>query len=195
MSYQHQLAVTNNHRSTWNALNNRYIPFSASRLTSISKTNEEDDLLRDEKGMTRLHHFCQDNHIWLAKSFLERRSSELITKILTIEDLKGQLSLRYAVINGSRNFVELLLDNFKLESTVLVAYQDFERRTPLHTAAQNGHVDLIKPIVYAHVNPAKYLNMQNKNSLTARDLAWKCGKNTATAELARLEQPANIIKE
>ena len=123
VSQQHQLAVTNNYRSTRNAVNKRYIPSPVShRLTSIPKMNEEDDLFQDEKGMTQLHHFCEDDSHWLVTSFLDRRSSEFLAKISTLEDSKGQLPLRNAASNGSRNLVKLLLDNFKLEYTVLVAY-------------------------------------------------------------------------
>lgn len=150
-------------------------------------TKNQQDLQQDVQGMTELHHLCKANKIWHVKSFLDRRTSDFVARILTCEDHKGRLPLHYAAETGSKDLVDFLLDSFKLDPTVLVATQDSMKRTPLHIAADNDHDKLIKLLVFAHKGSAEYLQMRDQNSMTALDLARRRGtKGTKTTlELER----------
>ena len=159
------------------------------QLTDKSKSKEEEDLQSDEQGMTKLHRLCKTGHVWRVQSFLERRSPEFVSKILTCKDKKDRLPLHYVACNGRRDLVELLLGNFNLDTTVLVAEQDSDGRTPLHLAALHGHQELLEPLVRAHIDRADYLEMKDHGSLTAYDLArGKTNTAKTAAALANLKQ-------
>lgn len=143
----------------------------------------------DEQGMTTLHRLCESGHVWWAKSFLERGTPDFVSTILTSKDHKGRSPLHYAACAGYRDLAELLLENFALDTTVLVAEQDFDMRTPLHMAALHGHEELLKPLVFAHKFSADYLEMRDHQALTAYDLAFRQpGTAKTAAALAILKQ-------
>ena len=185
-------AVTDHAHIAWKAYSDRYEPTPVGRQTTLNpQMREQQDFQQDEQGMTKLHHICEESHLWRAKSFLDRRTPNFVARILTCKDHKGRLPLHYAAAaeTDSKDLVEFLLNSFHLDSTVLVAFQDFDERTPLHIAAVNDRDKLIKPLVSAHKDYANYLEMQDKHSLTALDLARRRGKAGAKTmlELQRVE--------
>lgn len=147
---------------------------------------DDDDLDKDNRGMTVLHRLCEQNHYWQVQSFLDRKSQEFIKEVATRTDSMGRLPIHYAAGNGSDSLVQLLLKSFEFNPIALVTWQDSQGRTPLHKAAEADNAGTILPLVKAHLNRSEYLAMRDNESFTAYDLATQLGNREAKEQLTNL---------
>lgn len=155
------------------------------------KPKAEDDLHLDldEHRMTQLHRYCEKPNFWLITSYLDQLPKDSVARVLTYVDVNGMLPLHYAATNGDHRVMELLLGNFKLNPLALVEWKDSRERTPLHYAAEHGHVVAVKSLLRAHGVKQKYVVIKDNSGSTALALACKNGHKDVEDLLARAKSP------
>ena len=62
----------------------------------------------------------------------------------------------------------------------------FDEKTPLHIAAENGNTELLKLLAWRHNHLTEYLSTQDKDSMTALDLARRRSHEDTADELIKL---------
>ncbi|TMW46773.1 hypothetical protein DOY81_008147 [Sarcophaga bullata] len=129
--------------------------------------------VQDNGGYSALHHACINGHADIVKLLLAHEASP------NLPDTRGSSALHLASWAGEEEIVKMLLtDPYRPANPNLPT---IEKETPLHCAAQHGHIGVLSILLAHEADP----NMRNARGETPLDLACQYGRLQAVQMLIR----------